>query len=114
MHISIRASPTRHGKHVECHCRQHQVQRGEDDDQLVKVPDFGEVRFFVGDHEEREKGDRVENLDGGVVAHPRDVTRVRGVRVVIVVRLKGNFVHRVCNCQWSQILMIQWSRRDHG
>ena len=87
MHISIRASPTRHGKHVECHCRQHQVQRGEDDDQLVKVPDFGEVRFFVGDHEEREKGDRVENLDGGVVAHPRDVTRVRGVRVVIVVRL---------------------------
>ena len=51
------------------------------------------MRLFVGDHEEREKGDGVEDLDGGVVAHTRDVTGVRGVRVVIVVRLKGNFMN---------------------
>ena len=48
------------------------------------------MRFFVGDNEKCEKGDGVEDLDGGVVAHTRDVTGVRGVRVVIVVRLKGN------------------------
>ena len=43
---------------------------------------------MAGD-EEGQEGDRVEDLDGRVVAHAGDVAGVRRVRVVVVVRLEN-------------------------
>ena len=54
------------------------------------------MRIFVGDDEECQEGDGVENFHGGVVAHPGDVARVWGVRVVIVVGLSVREVMMCC------------------